>query len=80
MLEHPAITYYNRHGFLPKQQHEQEQVLIGHCSNCDESIYEDGNGNDKVIRWEDYYFCDKDCLVEAFEENLLPFNAYHECF
>lgn len=69
MLEHPAITYYNRYGYLPDQQEEHTPEKIGRCFYCDESIYEDDN---TVVLWEGHYFCDKDCLVDAHSENLLP--------
>ncbi|MFD2658542.1 hypothetical protein [Gracilibacillus thailandensis] len=79
-MEHPAITYYNQHGYLPREKHyidEQSEQSIGCCSFCDDEVFED---DEKVIKWEDHYFCDKDCLVEAFNENLVPDEAYRECF
>lgn len=63
-LEHPLITYYNQHGYLPKEREmetEEEGWIIGRCSNCNEFVM---SGDEELILYEDQYFCCVDCLEE----------------
>lgn len=70
MLEHPDITFYNRYGYLRDNLNctNEEKMLIGHCSICNDSVYYE---DDKVIRYDDYYFCNQSCLLEAVESGLI---------
>lgn len=74
-LEHPAITKVNRFGYL----HEEEQTseFIGECSYCEHEIYDDDQDS---IRWNDYLYCDKECLEESYAENLQVNGHFRECF
>lgn len=76
MLEHPDITRMNKYGYLYDDSYSSERVKIGRCTACDEPIYE--GDEEEVIYHEDCFFCDKNCLVDAFEEGLIP-DSYEEC-
>lgn len=78
-MEHPDITFYNLHGYLPDQNPRLHKEIepVAQCSMCDEDIYK---LTDKVIKYGNYYFCDKVCLVEAYECNLITHEDLQECF
>ncbi|MCB5936621.1 hypothetical protein LI012_14630 [Caldibacillus thermoamylovorans] len=80
MIEHPDITYYNRHGYLRDQleeERESEQWVIGRCANCNDFVM---SNNEDLIRYKDHYYCCTDCLEEAFQENLLSNGNFKEWF
>lgn len=39
---------------------EYEPRKVGHCPTCDEELHE----GEEVREWNEFYFCDADCLAE----------------
>lgn len=61
-LEHPAIEKVNQHGYLGAIE-DDSSIEICECCN---TVLKRG---DTAVEFQEYLFCDNECLTEAFTEN-----------